>query len=516
MKTATLFIAVLSGLLICSPFVTASSSASPDWVEGIVFLDSNGNLRKDASETGMPGVLVSNGREVEATDADGRWRLPLSESNAVFVIQPAGYKFPISLNGTPIHYYLLENISSAASPAIEFALTPDPSHSSQFSALFLSDPQARGLREVGFIQRDVVEELIGNEAAFGVVLGDIVADEPDLFKEVGESFGQTGFPWYYVFGNHDCDRSATTNEERDFTFRQHFGPSTYAFEYGEVSFIVLNNVFFNPDGRYRGHLTERQLTFVKNFMSHLPENRLLVLAMHIPVVATDNHPELYALINHHPHVFSISGHVHRQMQLFLEEEPEWNSSIPHHHLVNAAVSGSWWCGLFDERGIPHATMNDGAPNGYSIITFTGNTYSVRFKAASRPDNYQMNIHLAEEIPISGLDTAQVVVNIFAGSSRSRVEMRVDHNGPWKELQQAFIPDPLNLWMHSLTPYLKEQVLGVALDTKLGWAMDYPAVSTHIWQGELPSGLSSGTHTLSVRTTDMYNQTWEAHRVFRIR
>lgn len=517
MKKMLLIICFLAGTMISSLFAQASGSEPKEWVEGIVFLDSNGNQQLDPGEMGLEGVLVSNGRDVEITGKEGRWRLSTRDVNAVFVIKPQGYSFPISTNGTPHHFYLLETATPAnPHPIVHFALMHDPAESPNFSALFLADPQARGIREVNFISRDVVEELIDYDAAFGVVLGDIVADDPALFQEVGQSFGQTGFPWYYAFGNHDSDRSAQVNDDRDFTFRKHFGPSTYAFEYGEVSFIVLNNVFFNPDGRYRGHLTQRQLEFVKNYMAHLPENRLLALAMHIPVVATDNQADLYALINHHPHIFSISGHVHRQMQLFLEEEPEWNSPIPHHHLVNATVSGSWWCGLVDERGIPHATMNDGAPNGYSIISFNGNNYSVRFKPAGRPDSYQMNIHLNDDILQSAADTTQVLVNVFAGSARSKVEMRVGRDAPWQELSQEFVPDPLNLWMHSLSPYLKEQVLDVKLDTRFGWAMDYPSISTHIWKGILPSGLKPGTYTLSVRTTDMYNQSWEAHRVFRIR
>ncbi len=517
MKIVVPFLFMLSGFLFLPEISIASSSVPQEWIEGIVFLDTNGNQHYDLHETGLSGILVSNGEEVAVTNNDGHWKLPSSNATAIFVIKPPGYSFSTFPNGTPQHFYLLNNLDPNHShPFLHFALNRDSTESSNFSALFLADPQARGIREVNFISRDVVEEIIGHDAAFGVVLGDIVADDPALFHEVGQSFGQTGFPWYYVFGNHDNDRAATVNIDRDYTFRQHFGPSTYAFEYGQVSFIVLNNVYFNPDGRYRGHLTERQLAFVKNYVSQLPADRLLVLAMHIPVVAVDKQTELYSLINHHPHVFSISGHVHRQMQLFLEEEPEWNSQVPHHHLVNATVSGSWWCGIADERGIPHATMNDGAPNGYSIIKFSGNTYSVRFKPAGRPENYQMNIHLDDDILRDAADTTSVLVNVFAGSARSKVEMRVGREGLWQPLAQEFVVDPLNLWMHSLTPFLKEQVLGVTLDTKLGWAMDYPSVSTHIWKGQLPSGLTPGTYTLSVRTTDMFNQTWEAHRVFRIR
>ena len=34
----------------------------------------------------------------------------------------------------------------------------------------------------------------------------------------------------------------------------------------------------------------------------------------------------------------------------------------HQATINVTVSGSWWCGAPDERGIPHTMMADGAPN----------------------------------------------------------------------------------------------------------------------------------------------------------
>ena len=41
-------------------------------------------------------------------------------------------------------------------------------------------------------------------------------------------------------------------------------------------------------------------------------------------------------------------------------------------------------GAPDERGIPHTTMRDGAPNGYSIFTFDGHKYDIEFRAAAPP------------------------------------------------------------------------------------------------------------------------------------
>jgi len=481
-------------------------------LQGIVFSDTNQNGIPDFGESGIAGVCVSNGKTVVQTDASGKWELPAGNMNSVFVIKPAGYEVPLNQDYIPQHYYLLEKGKS--SEKIHFPLYP-VDENDKFSVLFFGDTQARGLREVNFIMHDVVEECMETDAAFGVSLGDIVADDPNLFAEVSQGIGHIGIPWYNIFGNHDHDRDEKRNENKDKTFRRFFGPSTYAFEYGQVAFIGLNNVFFNEKGKYHAHLTDDQLLFIENYLSFVPEEKLVVLMMHIPLVRIDTRNRLYEILRNRKHTFSISGHVHEQIHVFVDEEMGWKGPDAHHHLINATVCGSWWCGLHDETGIPHATMNDGAPNGYSIVTFNGNEYSIQFKAARRPADYQMNIYLPDEMSQNELDTANVLVNIFAGSSRSKVEMRVGKNDEWIPMQKVATIDPECLRMHRLSPFLDTEIDGQTLEYVFGYKMDYPSISTHMWLGKLPEKLQPGTHLVTVRTTDMFQQTWTGHRIFRI-
>lgn len=479
---------------------------------GRVFLDENKNGIFDSSESGIAGVCVSNGREVVQTGATGKWDLPSENTKSVFVIKPSGYSVLLNQNNIPHHFYLLQSENPSD---LNFPLYP-AEEKNRFSALFFGDTQARGLREVNFVLHDVVEECLGTDAVFGVSLGDIVADDPGLFAEVSQGIGQIGIPWYNIFGNHDHDRDEKRNENKDKTFRRFFGPSNFAFEYGQVVFIGLNNVYFTEAGKYNAHLSNEQLSFIKNYLAFIPENKLVVLMMHIPLVRIDTREKLYEILRNRKYTFSISGHVHEQINLFVDEEMGWKGGEPHHHLINATVCGSWWCGLTDETGIPHATMNDGAPNGYSIITFDGNNYSVKFKAARRPADYQMNIYLPDELTQNELDTTNVLVNIFAGSDHSKVEMRIGKNGEWIPMQQVDTIDPECLRMHQLSPFLDAEIAGLALDDVFGFKMDYPSVSTHIWQGKLPNELLPGTHLVTVRTTDMFNQTWTGRRIFRVR
>jgi hypothetical protein len=488
-----------------------SSAQQKTTFRGSVFVDLNVNGVFDKNEKGLENVCVSNGADVVQTNKKGEWQLEATSTKQIFVIKPAGFAVPVNNYQVPLHF-----IQAEKSGAVEhnFPLVKSVENK-RFSTLFFGDTQARGMKEANYVFHDVVDELIGSEAAFGVSLGDIVADDPEMMDDVAAGIAQIGIPWYNIFGNHDNDRNVKTNEERDDTFEKFFGPSTYAFEYGEVVFIGLNDIYFKPDGKYISHFTEDQLAFVKNYLDKVTKNKLVVLMMHSPIVACDNREEMFRLLENREHTFSISGHVHEQINLFVDEKMGWKGKTPHHHLINATVCGSWWCGLKDETGIPHATMNDGAPNGYSIITFDGNKYSVQFKAARRSENYQMNIYLPEEIESTSVDTINVLANIFAGSERSVVEMNID-NGTWLKMENFKTIDLEILRMHNLNPFLEEKVNGQQLDDVFGFSMDYPSISHHIWKAKLPDGIAPGTHKISVRTTDMFNQTYIAYRVFRVK
>lgn len=488
-----------------------SSAQNKTTFRGTVFLDENANGLFDKNEKGVKGICISNGKEVVQTNEKGEWQIESTLKKSVFVIKPAGFAVPVNQHQIPLHF---NQSGSSTSSVINFPLKKQNEHE-KFSALFFGDTQARGEREMNFIFHDAVEELIGTDAAFGVSLGDIVADDPEMMDDVAAGIGQIRIPWYNIMGNHDNDRDAKTNEERDVTFESFFGPSTFAFEYGQVVFIGLNNIFFKPDGKYISHFTADQLAFVENYLKDVPKNKLVVLMMHSPIVACNNREEMFKVIQNHENTFSISGHVHEQINLFVDEKMGWMGKTPHHHLINATVCGSWWCGLNDETGIPHATMNDGAPNGYSVITFEGNSYSVRFKAARKPADYQMNIYLPEVIEKSALDTTSVLANIFAGSVKSKVEMSID-NGDWIAMDTIQTIDPEILRMHNLSPFLNEKVNSQPLEDVFGFKMDFPSKSHHIWQAILPKNIELGTHRLTVRTTDMYNQTYTAHRIFRVK
>ncbi len=492
------------------------------YAEGYVFHDRNGSGKREAGEQGIAGVAVSNGREVVLTDKNGKWRLPVSEDTILFVIKPTGWKVPVNQANLPQYHYIHKPKGSPAyryagvaptgplPTSIDFPLEPQK-ESNKFRMVLFGDPQPRNQTEVDYIAHDVVEQVARDAAAvdakFGLSLGDEMFDVLSLYEPLNNAIGTIGLPWYNTVGNHDMNYDAPDDTTSTETFQRVFGPTYYAFNYGKVHFIVLDDVIWEGSVKrsYYGMITPQQLEFVKNDLATVPKDRLIVLAMHIPITGVRNREELYRLIEDRPHTFSVSAHTHVQTHLFLGEKEGWKGKTPHHHLNHATVCGSWWAGALDERGIPHATMSDGVPNGYSIIEFDGSKYKVMFRPANRPAEEQMAIWLPEAITPATSGETEAIVNIFAGSSKSKVEMRVD-NGDWQALENFTGQDPY---------YLEMKKIETSAKPPTGRNLPGASNTTHLWKGKLPANLRIGGHAVEVRTTDMFGQTHLDRRFIRV-
>lgn len=500
----------------------ATTGLIADEAKGRVFHDLNGNGKHDAGEPGIPDVAVSNQREVVVSDDQGMWSLPYDDDTIFFVIKPAGWKTPVNEDQLPQFYYIHKPDGSPGDfryagvaptgplpDSIDFPLTPSE-EPDKFKAVFFGDPQPSSIEQVNYIAHDVIAELIGTDAKFGVTLGDIMFDRLNLFKPSNANVALIGIPWYNIVGNHDINFDSPNDADSDETFHRHFGPNYYSFDYGAVHFIVLDDVEWgrkNPAGKttYVGGLDEDQLTFVKNDLALVPEEKLIMLMMHIPLTTVENRTELYRLIEQRPYSLSISGHTHWHAHQYITKEDGWQGGKPHHHIVNVTVSGTWWKGEKDEAGIPHATMRDGAPNGYSIITFDGANHTLDFKAARQPESYQMSIFAPDEINSTDAEETEVYVNVFNGSEKSRVRMKVG-TSDWISFEKVLEEDPY---------YVQTRDREIAADPESTGHLNGPIKSAHLWKAMLPPNLSAGSCQIEIEATDAYGRKHNDSRVIRV-
>ncbi len=526
--------ATYSNLAVCSAHDTgaqhahgadANKSQPTQKVTGVVYEDLNANRRRDPGEAGIAGVRVSNGLDIVRTDAEGKYELQISDDAIVFVIKPSGWTSPLNHHRLPQFYYIHKPHGSPASfkftgvaptgplpTSVDFPLSKQP-EPDKFKALMFGDPQPRNVTEVEYIEHDVIEQIIaaeGHGASFGVTLGDIAFDDLSTFEPLNGAIALIGIPWYNVIGNHDLNYDAPNDELSDETFESVYGPNYYSFDYGATHFLVLDDVTWvgeqnGKKAHYHGGLGERQLQFIRNDLAEIPKEQLVVLMMHIPLEGVDDRQELYRLIEQRPAAVSISAHTHYMEHRLIGKEDGWRGAQPHHHIINVTVCGSWFRGQPDERGIPHATMSDGGPNGYSIMEFDGAKYSLEFRAASRPADYQLNIYAPEAVSLTGLASTVVLANVFAASSRSTCSMRVG-TSPWTEMQSITMVDP---------NYMAEKMREEALPTRTWTDLPSAHSTPHMYRGMLPVDLAPGSHKIEVRSVDENGREVLGRRIIRV-
>lgn len=514
----------------------------PDRVRGVVYEDRSGAGARQATDPGVSGVLVSNGREVGRTDADGRYSLPVTDGDTIFVIEPSGYAVPLEKgtglprfsyihqpDGTPAALTLLYPGLPPSGPlpaSVDFPLVrraePD-----RFDVILLADPQPANQTELDFVRDDIVAALVGSTAAFGITAGDIMSDDLSLYGRYNRMIGQIGLPWWNVGGNHDLNFEASDARYSRETYKRVFGANYYAFEYGNALFLMLDNVDYlgtdpgkpRGNGKYRGRFGERQLAFVANVLKETSRQRLVVAVMHIPLrndldpvdpsTNTSDRAEFLALLGDRKAV-SFCGHTHTTEHHYFGALDGFFGPVPHHHHVLTAASGSWWSGPTDRRGIACADSRDGSPHGFHVLSIDGDRYTTRYVAANEPNNRQMRICidtsfqrgrdgfreggtlLGSRLSKDELAGAALVVNFFDGGPRSELAYRIGA-GVMAVMKRERRRDPF-----------VEEVYGRNPRTIKAWVKAEP--SSHIWTARLPETLCAGTHLIEVIAVDEYGRT----------
>jgi hypothetical protein len=504
---------------------------SQSTVTGIVFEDTSGTGERRPDDPRIPSVLVSNGRDVVKTDRNGGYTLPLHDEAVIFVIKPTGYAPPVDHGvmlprfyyihqpkGTPAHLGLRHRGIEPTGPlpgSVDFALqkVDEPA---RFDVLLFTDPHAESPAAIDFIRTDVVNALIGTKAAFGITMGDIMSDDLSLYDRYNRIIGRIGIPWHNIAGNHDLNFEAPDRKFSRETFKRTFGPDYYAFEYGGALFLMLDNVDYLGNSKFQGRFGERQLAFVSDVLRQTPADRLVVAAMHIPLrtyldpkdptTGTSDCTALLELLGDRPNV-SFSGHTHTTEHHYFGGDP---GKTPYHHHILAAVSGSWWSGPYDHRGVAVADSPDGNPNGFHVLSVDGNRYTTQFRPAKEPEGRQMRIVLDSEPHPNAFDddsrlglmfgspifqdktcTTDVVVNVFDGGPRTTVVYRIGERPPVR-MKRKSRPDPFVTEVFARNQATKKPWAGVEL-------------CSHIWVARLPADLDAGTHCIMVRVIDEYGR-----------
>lgn len=240
-----------------------------------------------ATGKGVAGALVSDGRQVVRTAADGSYELvgvTPGVQRFVWVVVPTGYRLGDS--------FYQAVAPDAADFSHDFVLTPDPASNRRiFSFGHLTDPHGAGAARASAFWSGLTPERV----AFVVLTGDVVNDAADTasFHTMRETLRGAAVPILPLPGNHDLfvrgsgalvvrtplalqppaapgEDPPGVAEER--VYEDFFGPAYYAFEYGGRCFLMLNS---------SAELAQ-QREWVGNLITALPAERELVVCQHYP------------------------------------------------------------------------------------------------------------------------------------------------------------------------------------------------------------------------------------------
>ena len=523
-------------------------------ISGVVFEDRDGSGIASGANPGLPGVLVSNGREVAVTDADGRYSLPLPDEATIFVVKPPGFMPPVDrLTNLPRFYRHHQPSGSPAALNLTFeGLAPTgpmpasldfplnrQDEPAAFEVVLVTDPQPETEAEVDFIREDLIAALADVDAKFGLTAGDIMFDDLSLYPRLNAIMGTIGLPWWNIGGNHDLNFEAPGRRYSRETYKRFFGPPYYAFFYGQALFLMLDDVDylgFDPakpggSGKYEGRLDEAQLDFIRSVLAHTSPDTLVVAVMHIPIRTylgaepyqnLADKDALFRLLEDRKFAVSFAGHTHTTEHHYFSAADGWNGAEPHHHHVLTALSGSWWSGPFDHRGVASADSRDGTPNGFHILSVDGNAYATRFIPAKEPNSRQMRLSvesrfhgiskeadrdfrqvrlLGSPVPQAALHASTLVANVFDGGDKTKVTMTIGDRTPVAMSRQSR-PDP----------FVKE-VFARNEATKKYWVK--ADNSSHIWTARLPADLAPGAYAVTVAAVNEYGKTLSGRLAFEV-
>jgi len=507
----------LPATCLCLLLASVPAWAGTVTITGRVYQERDGKPGRGATDPGMGGVQVSNGRAIVRTAGDGSYRLQVQDGDTVFVIKPEGHRFPAAVDGLPTfwkHYapqgspvLRYKGIAPTTVPAnaYDFALLPDRRNIRDgFQMLVFTDSQTATLDDIGYYADSIVKPLKGRtKARMGTTLGDIVNDDLSLYPAINTVTTQLGVPWFHVPGNHDLDFDAGDDARSLDSWRAVYGPDTYAVEEGGASFVFLDDVVYQPQARpkYIGGLRADQFAFLEQYLKGLRRDRLLVLGMHIPLFdaapgrETFRHADrqrLFALLKDFSNVLVLSGHSHTQQHVHHTAADGWQGEKPLHEYNVGANCGAFWSGVKDRKGVPDSMMSDGTPKGYALLDVAGNgSYRLQYRVAGAPASEQIGLHAPKVLRQGAYPAWGVYANVYMGEDATQVEYRVD-GGAWQPMKQVRQADP-RLLVENVADDLAPALRGYDRSPEA-------TASPHLWRGALPTDLSVGEHKVEVRAT----------------
>ena len=436
------------------------------------------------------------------------------------------------------------------------------------------DLQPYDKTEIGYARDGAITDLSERTdyASCGALfIGDVVGDDLSLYPDVRGLVDQLNGPVRFLPGNHDLDYDSPTAEHSFDTFREHLAPTYFSYDVGEAHVVALNTVRYpctpdvdNSDGKrpecddpkndpsYNGRIGADQLDWLKRDLRNVPDDKLVVIASHIPLLTfadegspihqVDQVREVYRLLDGRDAV-AVAGHTHSIENMKTGDLVKgWKDifgieGLPFPHLVAGAISGDWFSGELTPEGYPVAVGRDGGRPGILTLDVDGNAFQERYTVTGKPDDYQVQLsvnspsyrqwyvarqkwnddkqgkapELGDLRHITRADLqggSWLTANFWMGSSDSTVEVTIDG----EPAGEAVRTQPMQGEDQRIGPQWSDPHAVAQQLVNGGSVADR---SMHLWRLELPTTLDAGTHKAVVTATDAYGLEFDRTMVFKV-
>jgi len=335
-------------------------------------------------EKGIQGIAVSDGYNVVLTDQNGIYQMKRNEkAKFVFISVPAEYKLPVA-GSIPAFYKPIDHDIEVT--YANFQLERGKIEN-EFVLVTMADPQPSKDWEVARFRNETIKDINGlvgqypsSTVFFGLAVGDLTWDAPDLYPGYINAVNQLPFAVLPVIGNHDHDQHVKGDDYKaSHNYEKYLGPTYYSYNKGQCHFVVLDDIKYNTRKEYENYITEEQLAWLKEDLKYVGKDKLIIIGVHAPTKNYDkgvkNREDLYDLLNGYKTII-MSGHTHTG------KYTEIRDNIVEYNL--SAVFGSGWSGDIGQVG---------EPNGYAVFEFKGSELKNQYyKGTGLPSGFQMKLY----------------------------------------------------------------------------------------------------------------------------
>lgn len=386
-----------------------------------------------SKEKPLSEVLVTDGFTFTVTDNKGFYSFDTDKKTEfIYLVTPKGYVADFS-SGCPQFYQKYEESKTT----YNFSLEKMKSSGSinDYVMITMADTQLDTDNDKYRLEKETlpdIKKMINDNKdtqTAGIILGDITWDVYKHNMTIKEFAKQLSIPIYPVIGNHDFDKYIKPSKDVDFAhiYKKNFGPLYYAFQLGNAYYIVLNNIEYYGNKRYKVTLeNENQMKWLSLLLnSVIQQDNKIFIAMHAPIRSYNNSlipggEDLKKMIINKFQATIISGHYHANSKYYIGE------NLMEHNI--GAVCGSFWNSGF---------CSDGTPNGYQVFQSKDSKTNWYYKATGFDKNVQFITYKKGSIMER---PKSIVVKVWNWDEQWRVRWYED-NKFMGDMNQFFSFDP---------------------------------------------------------------------------